>query len=321
MSTDSTNPQTRAPDAPARVIGPATVVRNVLLCREHYRLTLSVARFPEAHPGQFVQLSPPSPTDHPIAASAIMPTPSPMLPRAFSIGGLRRAQDGCEVDVIYRVVGVATQWMAGRASGDQVTLLGPLGNPFPISPTKPHALLIIGGVGLPPLLWLAEALRGAGKQTVAFIGAQTADLLPLDCADRPAPDVDAAQPRLCAAEFAATDTPVIISTDDGSRGYQGHAVAALTRYLNAVETPREDCVVYTCGPERMMRATADYCLANDIECHVCLERPMACGVGTCQSCIVTVQSAAAPSGRRFVLCCSEGPVFPADVVVWDHADH
>jgi dihydroorotate dehydrogenase electron transfer subunit len=120
--------------------------------------------------------------------------------------------------------------------------------------------------------------------------------------------------------------PVIISTDDGSCGFSGNVVQALEAYWSAktntnagATKPRaaENVVVYTCGPERMMQATAEFSLARGIECQVCMERPMACGMGTCQSCIVTVHSDRYASGRRYALCCAEGPVFDAEQIIWE----
>jgi dihydroorotate dehydrogenase electron transfer subunit len=311
----------------------ATVIRNTPVCREHLRLTLALSTFPTALAGQFVQLSVPSEVD-PVGEARAWSSESdvvslpfasqaarlPLLPRAFSIGGLRRTSGGVEIDVLYRVVGVATNWMASLRPGDRLNVMGPLGRPFPISSTKPRAALVIGGVGLPPLLWLAEALRTAGKQTVAILGARTREHIPLDLAGRPEPAPDARTAVHCAAEFAALDVPMVISTDNGTLGFPGTVVAALGAFLDANATPAGELVVYTCGPERMMQATAAYCLARAIECQVCMERPMACGVGTCQSCIVTVKSDRYASGRRYALCCSEGPVFQAEQLIWENGD-
>jgi dihydroorotate dehydrogenase electron transfer subunit len=294
----------------------AAVVENVSLCREHYRLTLGVERFPQALPGQFVQLSSPSPTDSGGAAQVACSSAMPFLPRAFSIGGLRRAKTTCAIDIIYRVIGSATGWMESLRAGDTATVLGPLGRSFPISDGKPEALLVIGGVGLPPLLWLAAALKHAGKKTVAIIGAQTRDLIPLEMTRDESLCSKAESAVPCSTEFAAAGASIIISTDDGSCGYHGNAVQALAAFRDANPVSPQNVVVYACGPEPMMQATAEYCLARDIECHVCLERPMACGVGTCQSCVVTVRSQGTTSGQRYALCCAEGPVFAADQIIW-----
>lgn len=301
---------------PQPTIERAEVIANTMLCREHYRLTLRVRGWSDAAPGQFVQISRASAMRgdgaivEPVAGM-------PLLPRAFSVGGLRVAGDGHEIDVIYRVVGVATGWMQSLAPGEHATVLGPLGTPFPIDPAKSTALLVIGGVGLPPLLYLAQALQHASVRTVALLGAQRSDLVPLSMIAEASPASDAACAVRCAHEFAALDVPMVISTDDGSLGYKGTVVAALQALTRAQPVTADETVVYTCGPERMMRATAAWCHDAGITCWVCMERPMACGLGTCQSCIVTVRTDAYPSGRRYALCCSEGPVFAAEDVLWD----
>jgi dihydroorotate dehydrogenase electron transfer subunit len=207
--------------------------------------------------------------------------------------------------------------MAALRPGDRVTVLGPLGRPFSIATQKRHAFLVIGGVGLPPLLWLAEALDRAGIRSVAFFGAATRELIPLGLAPDVAPSRDASVAQSVSAEFASAHTPVVLSTDDGSCGFHGHVVAAFDAYLRANPVQADDVVVYTCGPEGMMSALAAQCGERDIECQVCMERPMACGVGTCQSCIVTLRNDD-ERGWRYALCCAEGPVFAADQVIFDH---
>ena len=251
----------------ARLIQPATVVANDRICREHYRLQMSLAEFPPSRPGQYLHLSPQAPAPSPYrtwdhgeygasskrrrAAGGTftaggelrsMQWPAcddriPMLRRAFSIAGLERQGGGVPpaasalVDVVYRVVGRASRWMQSLHIGDKVSVLGPLGKSFPICKQKPVAWLVAGGVGLPPMFWLAEALHAAGKRVVAFCGAQTAELLALTLdpssvhSDRPTVTPGALKctlSRFRAAEFAQNRVPVVVSTDDGSLGFHGH---------------------------------------------------------------------------------------------------
>lgn len=243
-----------------------------------------------------------------------------MLRRAFSIAGLRGRSHGADVDVIYRVVGAATHWMASLASGDCLSVMGPLGNSFPLSSDKPMAWLVAGGVGLPPMLWLAEALHAAGKRTVAFCGARTADLLSLTLDGADPPRGDAGQATLSCREFTQHQVPVVISTDDGSLGYHGHIGAAMEAYHKANPDSADEVVIYTCGPERMMRFVADYSLAQRMECHVCMERAMACGTGLCQSCVVPVHDETDSQGWRYQLCCTQGPMFEASRIIWEPID-
>ncbi len=307
-----------------RTIHDAVVLANQPLCRDHYRLSVRVADFASARAGQFVHLCPPTGASRP---SADRPDDGsgtawareyalPMLRRAFSIADLRRDSQGVGIDVIYRVVGAASRWMQTLRPGDGVSLLGPLGNHFPISQRKPHAWLVSGGVGLPPMLWLAEALHAAERKAVAFCGAQRADLLALQLDPTTAPDESAKIATPCAAEFARWGTPAVISTDDGSLGFRGYVGSAMAAYHAASPIPAEELVVYTCGPEPMMRFVAEYCTARGIECYACVERNMACGTGMCQSCVVPVRDANDPAGWSYRLCCTDGPIFEVRDILW-----
>jgi len=320
MIDSTTIPPTQRPD---RVIQTVHTLVNRRLCRDHYRLTFRLSKFPPAQAGQFVHLSPArrpeesSQTSHDRWASDLN---LPMLRRAFSIAGLRRTNTGVEVDVIYRVVGTATRWMESLRAGDPVSLLGPMGNCFPISDRKPLAWLVAGGVGLPPMLWLAAALHDTAKSVVAFCGAQTHDLLALtlDPAAQPDPGARAATPS--ATEFTDCGANMVISTDDGSLGFRGYVGSAMAAYHQANPLDPDDLVVYTCGPEPMIRFVAEYCVARRIECYVCVERNMACGTGMCQSCVVPVRDTADPEGWSYRLCCTDGPIFEARDILWETPD-
>lgn len=239
-----------------------------------------------------------------------------MLRRAFSIARFRHDDSKVHIDVIYRVVGTATRWMASLGDGDEVSVLGPLGNQFPIDPRKSQAWLVAGGVGLPPMLWLAEALHGARKATIAFCGAQRHDLLALTMDQQCLPDPRAESARASALEFKERGAQVIVSTDDGSLGYKGHIGQALEAFSKACPPVASDLVVYTCGPERMMHFVAEFCKLRGITCYACLERNMACGLGTCQSCAVPAPDEKAADGWAYRLCCTDGPVFDAGAVIW-----
>ena len=289
----------------------ARVLDNKPVCREHLRLSLSVSDFPPADAGQFIHLRPHNrpagPEGQAENGGAGVDPPRPFLARAFSIGGLRRTSGVCEIDVIYRVVGAATRWMSGLRSGDAVDGIGPLGRALTLPPETSTACLVAGGVGLPPLLLFARQLRAAGRQAVLFLGARSGDLLPLNVARRDG--------QLIAAELP--DTPVVLATDDGSVGFCGTVVEAFQAYVADEKPDERGVTVYACGPEVMMGAVARYCAARSWPCYVCLERAMACGIGTCQSCVVPVKDVSDPEGWRYALCCSEGPVFEAGEVLWD----
>lgn len=285
----------------------ARVIANRALCREHWRFTLAIEDFPPAQPGQFIQIRCTEPGYDGWTGGAF-------IRRPFSIGGLRRRGRDCEIDILHRTIGVGTRWLSQLQDGDSVSVLGPLGRPFPIPADAATACLVGGGIGLPPLIWLAESLMREGKRVMAFAGSRTADLLPLT-RDVAVP-VEGDQPTLAWKEFAQFGVPCILATDDGSLGAAGMVPDVFAAYLDAHAAEFGPAIVYTCGPDRMMRAVADACHDRNISCRVCLERMMACGMGTCQSCVVRVRDNTDAEGWRYRLCCTDGPVFDSRDVIW-----
>ncbi len=295
------------PDRIRRVLA-LTVSENVQLCDEHYRLRLAAADRVCAQPGQFIQLCCKrlSGYDH---------EGSVLLPRPFSIGGLRVLDGRTEMDVIYRVVGPGTTWMTGLRTGERIRALGPLGNGFGLPEDRTTVYVVGGGVGLPPIVWLAEHLRTAGHEVVAFYGARTARLMALTVEGTPPTDPTASS--MAAQEFSRLGAATVLTTDDGSLGVRGLVSSAMMAYHAAHPCPTDGLMVYTCGPEPMMAAVAGWCLEQNVRCQVCMERMMACGVGTCQSCVVPVRDDRAPPGHVYRLCCTDGPVFDARDIMWE----
>jgi dihydroorotate dehydrogenase electron transfer subunit len=167
------------------------------------------------------------------------------------------------------------------------------------------------------MLYLAEKL--AGRQAVAFAGALSRDLLPLNITDSASV---VAEPRSVVEEFACHGIPAVLSTDDGSAGFRGFITQALERYLDSVLSPQSSSLIYTCGPEPMMKRVASIAAAHETECQVAVERAMACGMGTCQSCCIRVRKpdlAAVPlPGKDWCwrLACTDGPVFRGVDLLW-----
>ncbi len=311
----------------------ATVEFNQPLCREHFLLRLRVTgAFPPTQPGQFIQLgcAPPEvdcesrdlewrPEAPPHPSQRELCQPTAMLRRPFSLAG----REGNSLEIVHRVVGVGTRWLSERKPGDTVDLIGPLGNRFELPVAKSLALLVGGGVGLPPMFYLAQALGAAGWDAIAFIGALAQDLLPVTFDPR-CPVDESGLPTHSVLQFAKHNCPCVVTTDDGSLGLPGRITAGLEGVLQRL-SPQDAAraVIYTCGPEPMMHAVAKLASTHNIDCQVCLEQAMACGMGTCQSCVVKIEDplrpqATTPQGRpwRFRLACTDGPVFDAPSVVW-----
>lgn len=320
------------------------------LCREHYQLVLTLSQFPPTEPGQFVQLLCREPDEDEAVErdvdwqgkSPFDPTgrdllgPLAYLARPFSLAGRRDIAGAVELEFIHRVVGIGTEWLARLQVGDCVRLLGPLGNRFALPAEDELAILVGGGVGIPPMLYLAEKL--AGRRAITFCGAVSRDLLPLTIEGEPvAPGPDAVEPQMNVAEFSRHGISAVLSTDDGSYGFRGFVTQALDRFLDSLSgRPRVPAspfgsepqggrprpLLYTCGPEPMMKRVAEIAAERGLECQVAVERAMACGMGTCQSCCIRVRKAdpAKPplvgSDWCWRLTCTDGPIFRGADLLW-----
>jgi dihydroorotate dehydrogenase electron transfer subunit len=204
----------------------------------------------------------------------------PVLPRAFSL-----VESGASGSVLVKAIGEGTQRLADMKVGDELVVFGPLGHGYRVDQSDRQAVLVAGGVGVAPLLFLARELASRGVSPLFIYGARTENDLPL-------------------ADEIAQVAKLQITTENGNMGEQGRVTAPLERAL--IERP--DSVVYTCGPEGMLEAVAAAASRAGVPCQVALEAPMACGMGTCKGCAVM----GADGNYRYV--CYDGPVFEADVI-------
>jgi len=301
----------------------ATVFKNRAIRSRIWRLELELEpphseAFLGARPGQFMEvrladLALPRGTEIPgdlrdAARRQIL------LRRPFSFCEIRKTAKGARVGVLYYVRGPGTLRMTTLAAGDPVSLIGPLGNGFDIPEDLRLALLVAGGLGAPPIEHLAEYLKGRrpGVEVLAFAGARTLEDLPYEVR------IDNERGALL-EEFRRMNVESYVATDDGSVGFRGTVTECLTGWLEshgADERLAGDgrCVVYACGPEPMLAATVALAEAHGLACQVSMERRMACGVGLCQSCVVSVRGT---GGTRQRLCCKDGPVFDGRDVVFE----
>jgi dihydroorotate dehydrogenase electron transfer subunit len=210
---------------------------------------------------------------------------APLLPRPMSY-----LSGGQTPSMLVKVQGEGTLRMGRAEPGEPFALLGPLGNGWRAHDPAKRQVLIGGGVGIAPLLFLARELIAQGTSPVLLYGGRTARDLPLaqDALD------------LCDVEF---------STEDGSRGIAGRVTDLLPRHLHASSE------VYTCGPDRMMAAVAERCQAQQIACEVSLESPMACGFGICLGCAIPTP------GGDYLYACVEGPCIDANRIDWNRSQH
>ncbi len=301
----------------------ATVLANVQAgeCFWKMRLRFSgkaAQLFAKFRPGQFIQFD--------ASELAIPPVESipealldgarrnVLLRRPFSFSDVTADGNATTADLLYCIVGPASLRMTTLREGDAASILGPLGNGFTVPEDKRTALLIVGGMGLPPIRCLATLLRAEhpGIETIAFIGARTVNALPLE--ERPAVFEEGLS--LSVPTFAEIGIPSMVATDDGSAGHRGRITEWVSRWLqeNAARS-REEMIVYACGPERMLEAAANVASENDIDCQVSMERRMACGIGLCQSCAIECKIEGSDE-TVYKLCCKDGPVFDGREVIF-----
>jgi len=265
---------------------PARVLANRRLSDDYNVLALAApAIAAAAQPGQFVMLK---------AASGV----DPLLRRPFSMFEILRDHSGAPtaITVLSKRIGPSTRLIYDAEPGGVMACLGPLGRPFALVQPPSEAWMIAGGVGLAPFATLAEALAARGVKSTLFYGARRGEeLFYLDL-------------------FRALGVELVLTTEDGSAGERGRVVAPLDRRL-AARDPAMPLMLYACGPERMLAATARVAARHGRPCQVSVERIMGCGLGGCYSCVIPMRD---EDGRYHnVRSCLAGPVLPADQIRWD----
>lgn len=192
---------------------------------------------------------------------------------------------------LIKVVGDGTRQLASLKPGNQVDLIGPLGNGFDLKRARSKInFLVVGGTGIASVHLLAEHLSRYGEEVHLVYGGRTAcDLVGLD-------------------DFERLAIPVFVATEDGSRGYEGLVTKAFFEYSD--NFPMDKANIYTCGPNPMMQAVTEFANAAGIPCQLSVESKMGCGFGVCLGCSVMTTD----SNR---LACTDGPVFDSTEFIWE----
>jgi len=246
----------------------AKIIESKNLAQGVYSLKIKTTAARDAIPGQFINI--------------FSKDRSKLLPRPISI---------CEIDkedstlrVVFRVVGAGTNEFSKLIAGDEVEVMGPLGNGFLLEGEK--SIVVGGGIGVPPMLELAKQLPGS---VTAVMGYRNDDMFLTE-------------------EFTDVAAELIIATDDGSVGVHGTVVDAMN------ENDLQADVIYACGPKPMLRGVAAYAKDHGIKCYVSMEERMACGVGACLGCVCKSTEVDDHSHVHNKRVCKDGPVFLATEV-------
>jgi len=261
------------------------IIENYRISNQYYRLTLDCAEIAhQATPGQFVMIR-------------INQEVDPLLRRPFSIHRQWTASNREDakpegIRILFRVAGKGTAHMASMAKGAKIDIIGPLGQGFRLKNPTFHPVLIAGGIGVAPLLFLADQLKVQDLpfQPLLFLGGKTsADIL-------------------CQEDFQKHSFLLQISTEDGSLGHKGLIMEPFSAYLEQVMlSAKTEIALFACGPLPLMLKVAEVSRQYRLSCQVSLEQKMACGVGACLGCVVELPDEKnQPQYRRV---CTEGPVF------------
>ena len=239
---------------------------------------------------------------------------SVLLRRPYSFADVTIEEDRTTGELLYCVVGPASVRMTTLVPGDALSVVGPLGHGFRMPEGKRTVLLVVGGMGAPPIRCLAKYVTAehAGIETLAFVGAQSLASLPFEGQlDEVSQQLGFYLPAL-----AKYGIPSLVATDDGSTGHRGYVTECLVRWLDEHDDRRaSETIIYACGPELMLSAVARIAEKWDVDCQLSMERRMACGIGLCQSCAVECRVEGSDE-TVYKLCCRDGPVFDAREVVW-----
>jgi len=251
----------------AKIISNQKIAKNIyLLCLESEEIATNIK------PGQFLMLK-------------VSPFMDSILRRPFSICLIEPMN---KVFILYKIRGKVTKLMSVMKEGEYISVIGPLGKSFNIPKNRSHIVLLAGGIGIAPLIFLGHQFK---EKKITFIaGYNTVDEI-----------IDLK--KLLIYEYS-----YFIATEDGSLGFHGTAVELFQHYIK--DKDFSNLIVVSCGPIAMLKKVVDITKKIKIPCYVFLETRMACGIGLCQGCVIEGK-------QRYLRVCKEGPVFCAEEICWE----
>lgn len=247
-----------------------TVLSQREIAPDIYDMWIGTSLAGQGKPGQFVAIYPKA--------------ESTLLPRPISICEIDR--EGGKLRIVYRIAGKGTKEFSQYGPGEEISVMGTLGNGFPLEEAKGKAALLIGGgIGIPPMLQLAKELPGDKRMVMGYRDS-----------------------HLFLKEEMEAYGRVYTATEDGSAGTKGTVIDAIK------EQGAKGGVIYACGPLPMLRAIKKYAQEENINAYLSLEERMACGVGACLGCVCKTVKKDGHSHVNNARICTDGPVFEAKEV-------
>lgn len=274
----------------------ARVVRHSAFEGEQFVLRLEApACAARAEPGSFVHL-----------------TCDPSIPMRRPLSIMRADAEAGWIDVLYKIVGPGLRALARRTPGETVSIIGPIGRPFTPHADRPHTVLIGGGVGIPPMIFLAERLQAQRHkpwQPLVLMGSE----IPFPFRARPSTLVVPGMPAgtiACMPLLEEWNVPSRLASRAGFPGcFDGYVTELAGEWLSSLApSALAEVELFACGPTPMLAAAAQIARRYGVPCQVSLEEFMACGVGGCAGCTVRVRT---PEGDAMKRVCVDGPVFDA----------
>ncbi len=220
------------------------------------------------------------------------------------------------IEVLFKVHGDGLHRLGDKQPGDRVSVLGPIGQTFEFHEDRPKALLIGGGVGIPPMVFIADELRDDDRfEPLAILGSEIPFPFELQPAETRTPWLDDAAVNSAMPLLEDWGVPSRLTSLAGYDGcFEGYVTDLADKYLSGLPTDELAKVeVFACGPTPMLRAVAAQAAEYGVPCQVSLEEFMACAVGGCAGCAVLIDTPEGPAMKRV---CVDGPVFDAATVVW-----
>jgi len=236
------------------------------------------------------------------------------LPMRRPLSIMRAADDW--IEVLYKVVGEGLHLLTRKRPGDIVSLLGPIGEPFQFHHDRANALLIGGGVGIPPMIYIADEMRQDQHawRPLAILGSEIPFPFELQSSSLSVAGIDEAVSSTMPL-LEGWGIPARLTSLQGYDGcHHGYVTDLADRWLQNLDGDELGGVeIFACGPTPMLKAVAELAARYDLPCQVSLEEFMACAVGGCAGCVVKIKTPDGPAMKRV---CVDGPVFDAATIAW-----